>query len=473
MESWKQYLLNYPDLQEAGLKTETQALQHYQRFGISENRTDELTIIPLTIITPCIRQENLDLLKDSINFDRVCEWIIVYDFPFEKKYFSELKITEYHHSDPLSKYGNAQRNYAISKIKNETSYIYFLDDDNLMHQDIFKLSLIPNKIYSFNQQNGLSGKHLLINNIDTGMVLMYYPLIKDIKWKLENYESDGLYIQNCFLQNKNSRYYINKELCYYNKLIPTTTIFKGYQDLKNIEILQNVIPKIIFKSSWYTRNSMDPKIKTVLQKTIHMNPGYTLYYFDDREMEQFIGDYDPTFRCLKAFKKLIPGAFKSDFWRYCLLEKYGGCYSDIGHQMKCTYNSILSSQSLILVEEIKNLGIHNGFICCTPGCKLMKMAIDQCLYNIENGLYLDTDISITGPSMLGKVYREMYLETIDERKQLSVKMLKHVILNSQKYIYDNNNELIVTKFDNYDSIMYPPGRLDYHNLWKLKNVYKS
>jgi hypothetical protein len=55
-------------------------------------------------------------------------------------------------------------------------------------------------------------------------------------------------------------------------------------------------------------------------------------------------------------------------------------------------------------------------------------------------------------------------------------MLKHIILNGQKYIYDSRivklgNELIITKFDNYDSIMYPPGRLDYHVLWKNRSVF--
>jgi len=478
--NWKQYIANYPDLQDAYIQNESLALNHYNRFGKSEGRTDELFDIPITIITPCVRQENLELLKESINFERVHQWIIVYDNSSKEfeKIFSNPKISEYSYSNAESVYGNDQRNYALGKITNPETYIYFLDDDNIMHPDLFKMGLVPNKIYSFNQHDGLTGKQLRPGHIDTSMVLMYYPLISSIKWKLEKYESDGIYIQDCYLKNKGAWYYINRCLCYYNKLVKIVDTFKGYSDLKVKDITGTGIPKLIFKTSWYTRESMHPEIKKVLQKTINLNRGYELYYFDDSEMKQFIGDYDPTFRVLRAFNKLVPGAFKCDLFRYCLLDKYGGCYSDIGHTLKTTFDSICYSSKLVLVEEIKNLGIHNGLICCTPGHPLMKMAIQECLHNIENGIYGETDISITGPKMLANVYRKLYLETIDNNgslmestKELSVKMLKHVIKDSKKYIYENGNELIITKFDNYDSIMYPPGKVDYHILWNSKKVF--
>lgn len=463
---WQAYLNNYPDLVDAGIRTQNDALVHYNRFGIHENRTDKKYNIGITIITPCKHQENLKFLKESINFDMVCEWIIVYDAESKNFLFDDPKISEYTHYNPLSVYGNAQRNYGLSKIKNENNFIYFLDDDNLMHPDLFKLHLVPDKNYSFNQENGHSGKYIKLNEIDTAMVLLYYPLIKGIEWVLDKYNADGLFIQECYKRTKNYWYYINRDLCYYNKLIVVDT-FKGYLDLKQTSIQQTeTIPKIIFKSSWYTRDAMHPEIKKTLQKTINLNPGYTVYYFDDAEMEQFMGDYDPTFRTLKAFKKLVPGAFKCDLWRYCILEKYGGCYSDIGHIPKVSFETICESHPLVLVQEIKNLGIHNGLICCTPHHPLMKLAIEKAIYNIENNIYGETDICITGPAMLESVYKPIYFKT-------PVKMLRHYISQEkQKYIRDLfDNELIITKFDNYDSIMYPPGKLDYHILWKNKKVF--
>jgi hypothetical protein len=79
----------------------------------------------ITIITPCIRPDNLKIIEKSINFDYIDEWIIVYDkkkiienpFLFRGK---NDKIKEYLYSgDGIS--GNPQRNYALSKVeKDET-----------------------------------------------------------------------------------------------------------------------------------------------------------------------------------------------------------------------------------------------------------------------------------------------------------------------------------------------------------------
>jgi len=39
--NYKQYILNYPDLQEAGIWNLRQAWTHYRRFGLTEGRTDQ------------------------------------------------------------------------------------------------------------------------------------------------------------------------------------------------------------------------------------------------------------------------------------------------------------------------------------------------------------------------------------------------------------------------------------------------
>jgi len=42
--NWKNYISNYPDLQKAGINTESRALKHWNNYGIHENRTDTLGI---------------------------------------------------------------------------------------------------------------------------------------------------------------------------------------------------------------------------------------------------------------------------------------------------------------------------------------------------------------------------------------------------------------------------------------------
>jgi len=255
-----------------------------------------------------------------------------------------------------------------------------------------------------------------------------------------------------------SRYGKNEGKIYIKKNYPNFYV-KGYSDLlKEYQEYQNgIIPKIIFKTSPFTRTNMDNQIIHVLEITKKLNPDYTIYYFDDSEIEQFMSDYSD--RVLKALHKIKPGAFKADLWRYCILQKYGGCYSDIGHTMKVSFDEIIDNNNLVLVKEIKDFGIHNGFICCEKNSLLMKKAIEKCLYNIENEIYGDSDISVTGP--------KMFESLIDKEEYL---LLQHSILNKKRYITKNNSIIINTKFEDYDKIMYS-NKEDYHVLWKNKNIF--
>jgi len=235
---WQQYILNYPELSHF---TKEMAQRHFKKFGQFENRTDKKNHekIMITVITPCSRPHNLLKLKDSLNFDYICEWIIVYDISKVQcdLQFEEFdKISEYRYTLPEGKYGYPQRNYALSLVNNKESYIYFLDDDNIIHPDLYTLSLLPGKIYTFNQlhkdnnldsknlNNNLDSKNLKIlyggnikvGKIDIAMYMIYYPLLKDLQFGVDKYHGDGQFIVDCYNLNKHTWIYVNKILCYYN-----------------------------------------------------------------------------------------------------------------------------------------------------------------------------------------------------------------------------------------------------------------
>jgi hypothetical protein len=194
------------------------------------NRTSDLKI---TIITPSVRPDNLKIIEQSINFDYVDEWIIVYD---------QSKITENPNlfkgkNDKIKEYlytgegisGNPQRNFALDMVQNEDTYLYFLDDDNMIHPHLYCLLnvLEPEKIYTFNQTRPdnvfpykahLTGDNVSVYNIDSAMFLGYYKLCKGIKWIPDKYNSDGLYISECYENNKDAWVFVNKTMAYYNKI---------------------------------------------------------------------------------------------------------------------------------------------------------------------------------------------------------------------------------------------------------------
>lgn len=177
----------------------------------------------ITIITPSYRTHNLHTLKNSINFYYVNEWIIVYD---------GKRITEnpnlFRGCDKIKEYicgdegisGNPQRNFALSKVSDENTFIYYLDDDNIIHPGLYMLmNIIDNtKMYSFNLHKGLKGNNIQVSCIDTAMFIIPYKLCKDIRWAIDKYEADGYYIQDCYQTNKRNHIYVDNDLCYYNHI---------------------------------------------------------------------------------------------------------------------------------------------------------------------------------------------------------------------------------------------------------------
>jgi predicted O-methyltransferase YrrM len=179
----------------------------------------------LTIITPSCRPNNLINIKNNINFDYIEEWIIVYDGSKIDENFSIFKnennnkIKEFvYKGEGIS--GNSQRNYALTKITNQDTLLFYLDDDNIIHSHIYKLLNIidNNKFYTFNQSNRINGNNIKVNHIDTAMFIIPYNLCKNIKWIVNKYNADGFYIEECYKNNIDKHIYVNNVLCYYNYL---------------------------------------------------------------------------------------------------------------------------------------------------------------------------------------------------------------------------------------------------------------
>ena len=72
------------------------------------------------------------------------------------------------------------------------------------------------------------------------------------------------------------------------------------------------------------------------------NSGWDYRFYSDKDARLFLQTHFPP-EVLEAFDALIPGAFKADLFRYCVLFICGGVYADIDMLLETNLDSAIDS----------------------------------------------------------------------------------------------------------------------------------
>ncbi len=95
---------------------------------------------------------------------------------------------------------------------------------------------------------------------------------------------------------------------------------KPNEFIDTIYVRENIkpdqIPLNIFMC-WNTKN-LPPKMVNNINKIKEENPEFNIYIYDDNDCRNMIEKYFSK-EVVDAFDSLIPGAYKADLWRYCVL----------------------------------------------------------------------------------------------------------------------------------------------------------
>lgn len=179
----------------------------------------------ITLITPCSRPQNIEVIRRSINFP--CRWFVVYD--------SDL-VPDDALTDPAiinmavkgGVAGKQQCNAALDVITD--GWVYVLDDDNLIHPDFYAtVDRIVEQMPHLNavllaQQTGhgireVSPRSVRVGGIDQAQYIIRRDIIGNLRF-VDKYEADGIMIEAIYQNTDQSLFYFyNKEaVTYYNKL---------------------------------------------------------------------------------------------------------------------------------------------------------------------------------------------------------------------------------------------------------------
>jgi mannosyltransferase OCH1-like enzyme len=194
------------------------------------------------------------------------------------------------------------------------------------------------------------------------------------------------------------------------------------------------------------------------------NPEFNYYFFDDKDCEAFIEkNYPPD--VLKSFQTLIPGAYKADLWRYCVLYKMGGIYLDIKYNTVNPFRLIHLTDQEHWVLDLNKKGIFNALMVCKPGNPILLKAIDQIVKNVKNRFYGNSTLEPTGPLLLTNYFPNEVKRRLPIRLECGYKRFHH------DCVITWNHVPIISMYKGYLDERSRGGKKHYEELWKERKVY--
>lgn len=303
-------------------------------------------------------------------------------------------------------------------------------------------------------------------------------IIKKLYRKLLHREADILglinYYRCCSLKDiklsiLQSQEYLNLKQKHY--------MIKTYNDLKGRVWTDGGIPKWIFRTGNLEYDNLPIKIKTMYRTILTNNPEYELFYFSDKDCVKFmLEEYGQTY--LDYYNILIPTAYKADLFRYCLLNKYGGCYGDFTLLPLISYNEMIRDVDRTLVRDDgsgSKGNLWNGLMCVKDGDPMLNKCIEICINNITNRYFGDSPLDITGPTVLGEAFRQVGHNPPNELDiPLGDNRGSRIYFHDlEPYIRDiNNKNIIHKKIESiHNLILYDETNVHYDKAWNQGKIY--
>ena len=225
------------------------------------------------------------------------------------------------------------------------------------------------------------------------------------------------------------------------------------------EPVLNPIPYKIFMTWDY--KPLHPKMQEHVDIIQAENPEFELKVFDNIERRQFITKNFDT-NVLDAYDRLIPGTYRADLWRFCVLYIYGGVYMDMDKKPVngFRFKSLMDNKEYFVKDRESHgvKGVFTAFMITRPGNTILLKAINRIVYNVKNKVYGLNALSPTGPLLLRRFFTE------DE-----VENFKYFLIPGYITSYDNSTAII----KDHGTPGMNLNLTHYHILYEQKNIYRD
>jgi glycosyltransferase involved in cell wall biosynthesis len=150
-----------------------------------------------------------------------------------------------------------------------------------------------------------------------------------------------------------------------------------------------LIPLVLYQTEKEPRERLPKKVLEAMAQFQRLNPAFRVAYFDDVAASALlVKSYGKHSSVVDAFERLLVPAFKMDFWRYCILYKFGGFYLDADALvLKPLPLSMWATSSFVAPTELVPFGVNNAFFGSKAGHPILGKAMELVIANVKKGLY--------------------------------------------------------------------------------------
>jgi len=233
-------------------------------------------------------------------------------------------------------------------------------------------------------------------------------------------------------------------------------------ELFRVKYVEQLIPKIIIQTT-YSNDIQNVLHYNSISTFIELNPEYEYLIFDNNDSRLFIkNNFDDN--TLMAYDLIISGAFKADFFRYCIIYIKGGCYFDCKSILRLPLRNIINRNDKFLICKDIQEAYYNAVILSIPNNELLLKTINMCIdniynfhnkFNLKKSLYDNphTMFSFTGPVLFYNSTKDLvnnnnisFLHKIDHNRK---NHYNHEYL--RLFVEYNSKHIITKQFKTYSS----------------------
>ena len=198
------------------------------------------------------------------------------------------------------------------------------------------------------------------------------------------------------------------------------------------------------------------------------NPKFEHFLFDDNDCREFIKTNYDTY-VLNAYDRLIPGAYKADLWRLCVLYKNGGIYMDIKLNCMNGFKLIeLTENEHYALDRLPPLSIYNAIMVCKAGNPFLWKAICRIVMNVQNKFYGVSSLSPTGPKLLGDIILrnnlKLNIDLIHNENGGYITYKNYFVISTEYPEYNSERD---STYNNINSNL-----KRYDQMWKERRIYR-